>query len=107
MAGAASVSACGSDESLPTVDCSGTIPTYAQVTLLSETCASCHASTLSGTERNGAPTNINFDTYAGAMAHAEKAVSEVYGGDMPPGGEQLDEAKKQQLYLWGLCGTPQ
>jgi hypothetical protein len=107
--GAALAAGCGGeDSSLPTVDCKAqAIPTFANVKLLSDTCSGCHASTLTGADRSGAPATINFDKYDDAKAHAEGAVSEVYGGSMPPGGGELPADQKQELYLWALCGTPQ
>lgn len=103
--------ACGSDEedALPTVDCKSdaAVPTYSQVEAFT-TCTACHSSTLSAANRKEAPADINFDTYEGAKAHAQKAVSEVFGGAMPPADSKLtiSESAKDNLYRWGLCGTP-
>ena len=110
LLGSAFAAGCGGDdeEGLPTVDCSGTIPKFSEVALFSDSCSNCHGQDLAGTARNGAPVDINFDSYDSAKAHAEKAASEVYNGAMPPtGNEDFSEAQKQQLYLWSLCGTPQ
>src|SRR4051794_17766767 len=86
LAGAAFAAGCSSDsEALPTVDCTASVPTYSQVTLLTQVCTQCHSSTRTGADRSNAPVGINFDTYAAAKAHAETAVTEVYGGSMPPG----------------------
>ena len=100
---------CGeSGGDLPDVDCgSVTVVPFTQVTLLSETCTGCHSSTLAGEARGGAPASINFDTYDSAKASAESAVAAVYNGSMPPGGSDLPTDQKDQLYAWGLCGTPQ
>ena len=90
---------------LPEVDCSGDVPKYAEVTAF-EVCANCHSSTKSGADRNSAPPEDNFDTYASAEKGATEAVEEVFGGDMPPAGTfTLTEDQKQQLYLWALCGA--
>lgn len=110
--GAAFAASCSSDEegSLPTVDCAtATVPTFANVTIFSTVCTGCHSSTKTGTERKNAPVGLDFDTYTAAQPHAQKAVSEVYDGSMPPNGANanLTEAQKQELYAWGLCGTPQ
>lgn len=64
------LSACGSG--LPDVDCSGTIPAFADVTALKK-CSSCHSSTLSGSQRHDAPSGVNFDTEAAARAKAQDA----------------------------------
>ncbi|HEU5075357.1 MAG TPA: hypothetical protein VFU02_14300, partial [Polyangiaceae bacterium] len=59
----AALAACGSEdeeeetgEDLPEVDCSGEVPTFEQVSAFSEVCVGCHSTSLSGTDRNGAPT---------------------------------------------------
>ena len=99
--------ACSSESSTPEVDCTMTVPTYAQVSLLSSVCSTCHSSEKTGAARNGAPTTINFDTFATAKANAGKGVEEVFGGSMPPNGVAVDEAMKTAFYKWGLCNTPQ
>ena len=108
------LSACGSEdeeeEELPEVDCTATtIPTFDQVTAFSQVCTNCHSSTLTGDARNDAPEDINFDDYASAQAHAEKAAEEVFEGAMPPAtaNEMLTADQEQDLYLWALCGTPE
>lgn len=101
-AGLLMFAACG--DSLPDVNCSGTVPAYSDVTAL-EKCSVCHSSELSGNARRGAPGGINFNTEAAADAKAEDSASEVYGGDMPPSnsGVTLTEDEKQALYKWALC----
>jgi uncharacterized membrane protein len=109
--GLCAMAGCGSDEelSLPTVDCSNgvAVPTYAKVEALT-TCASCHSSKLSGAQRHDAPTDINFDTYEAAKVAAQKAASEVNTNSMPPADSKLtlSQTAKEELYRWGLCGTP-
>ena len=95
-------SACGSK--LPDVDCSGTVPKYAEVTALTK-CSMCHSSDLSGSTRRGAPSSVNYNSESSASAKAEDAASEVFGGDMPPSnsGISLSEDEKQALYKWALC----
>jgi len=114
MALLASSAACGSDDeddenALPTVDCKNDagVPSFAQVEAFT-TCKACHSSTLSAANRKEAPADINFDTYAAAKAHAQKAVSEVFSGAMPPADSKLtlSQSAKDGLYRWGLCGTP-
>ena len=109
LLGSAFAAGCGGDEeTLPTVDCSGTVPKFAEVTLFQDSCSNCHGQDVAGPDRLGAPVDINFDSYDSAKAHAEKAASEVFSGAMPPtGGDDFPEAQKQQLYKWSLCGTPQ
>lgn len=105
----ASFGCSGGGEDLPEVDCETvTVPTYSQVTALDK-CTTCHSSTLTTpVDRNNAEEGYNFDTYEGAVEHATAMVDEVYHGSMPPAGEpDLTEAEKDQLYAWGLCGTPE
>jgi uncharacterized membrane protein len=106
------MAACGSDDvelSLPTVDCNNgvAVPSYAKVEALT-TCATCHSSKLSGSQRHDAPADINFDTYDAAKGVAQKAVSEVNTSSMPPAESKLtlSQTAKDELYRWGLCGTP-
>jgi uncharacterized membrane protein len=108
------LAACGSDSdealSLPTIDCAadaGAVPSYSNVEAF-KTCTACHSSKLSGSARMDAPSDINFDSYDAAKAEAEKAVSEVHGGSMPPADSKLTltQGAKEDLYRWGLCGTP-
>jgi uncharacterized membrane protein len=68
--------------------------------LLDTYCAGCHSSALSGTDRNGAPAGIDFDTYEGAVANAEEGNDEIQSGGMPPSGGLSDEDKRLfQLWL--------
>lgn len=113
---AAGLSACGGGEeeeeglNLPAnVSCTGTIPGFAEVTGFTK-CVTCHDSMKTGSARQAAPPDINFDTYASAKANAEKAASEVNGGDMPPKDSMvapMTDAEKQVLFKWALCGTPE
>ena len=95
----------GCDE-LPEVDCAAApIPTFQQVTIWPK-CTNCHSSTRTGADRNAAPVGVDFDTYASASAHAEKAAEEVNEGEMPKTGTATAE-EKDSLFRWALCGKPQ
>jgi uncharacterized membrane protein len=103
---------CKSSEALdlPTADCSadaGAVPTYSAVTAFT-TCTACHSSKLTGSARNDAPSDINFDTYDAAKTSAQDAASEVNMGTMPPSDSKLTIStdEKDSLYRWALCGTP-
>lgn len=104
--------ACHSDEEphgheLPEVDCEVvTPPQFADVALL-DSCTGCHSSTLTDADRNGAPVDVNYDTYEDAVAGAEHGAEAVNAGIMPPGGGTLTEEDKQAFYAWALCGQPQ
>lgn len=88
------------------VDCSAAVPTYAELTIW-PLCTVCHASSLTGTARQRAPSNINFDTYAAAAAAATEAAAQVNAGEMPPPGQTQPTAdQKTALYRWASCGQP-
>ncbi|MGB1012506.1 MAG: hypothetical protein ACPG4T_00115 [Nannocystaceae bacterium] len=98
----------GHHDEVPEVDCNAnasTIPTFAEVAAL-DNCTTCHASTLSGGDRSGAPVGVDYDSFADAMMNAEHGVIEVEAGRMPIG-SSLSEEDKQDFYLWALCGTPE
>jgi uncharacterized membrane protein len=54
--------------------------------LLEASCTGCHASTLHGANRNGAPTGVDFETYARAAQSAERGNARIQAGSMPPSG---------------------
>jgi uncharacterized membrane protein len=107
------LAACGSDSDDPSLASgacaadAGPVPLYSQVDAFN-TCTKCHSAKLTGSARREAPANVNFDTYEAAKANAEEAVSQVHGGSMPPASAKLTltAAEKDDLYRWGLCGTP-
>lgn len=92
----------------PNVDCAtAKVPKYTEMTAWAK-CVSCHSSTLTGTARSAAPMGINYDTYAGARANAQSAMSEVFEGSMPlAGSPTLSDAEKDQIYNWASCDTPE
>jgi len=100
-------SACGAQPETPTIDCTAvTVPKYSELTIL-PLCTSCHASTVTGSARERAPTNVNLDSYAAAVAEASRSAADVNGGVMPPSNQpQPSEQQKTALYAWALCGTP-
>ena len=103
---------CGSASSATTStlsgsDCPETVPTYSELTIW-PLCTVCHSSSLSGSARQGAPSNVNFDTYAAAARAASEAVAEVSAGRMPPPGEtQPTSDQTRALEEWAQCGTPE
>jgi hypothetical protein len=92
----------------PTVDCSKDTPAAFSTITAFDTCTTCHSSTLTGAARSGAPSGLDFDTFAVAKANASEAVSELEEGGMPPSGSpKPSAAEKQALYVWAECGTPE
>lgn len=49
-------------------------------------CIRCHATDLQGSARNGAPPNVNFNSYSNAINSAGLANSRIQAGTMPPDG---------------------
>lgn len=88
------------------VDCQAiTVPKFSEMTAWAR-CTTCHSTTVSGTSRAGAPTDINFDNYDDAVMDADRARSEVEMGAMPPGGG-LTADERAQIVDWASCDTPQ
>lgn len=102
------VVACGGeDEGGADADCDGPVPTFDEVTAL-QACTVCHATLLTGPDRNSAPSSINFDTYDAARSSARAAANAVNSGQMPPSssGITLSEQEVDDLNTWAACGTP-
>lgn len=90
----------------PDVDCNtAQVQSFNDLTIWGS-CVGCHSSQRTGSARNGAPSGVDFDTYASAMENAEHAAGEVYEGEMPPSGS-LPADVTDPFYAWALCGTPQ
>ena len=77
-------------------------------------CVSCHASSLSGAARQGAPSDHDFDTLA--LVHATEAehIDEnaaagpnAVNTEMPPAGSKApSEEERRKLGEWLACGAP-
>ena len=74
-------------------------------------CLACHSSTLSGSERNGAPFLFNYDTYSEAVKTASAAVLHtVIIKDMPElfnGITPLNAEQRQAMSNWKNLGFPE
>jgi uncharacterized membrane protein len=109
---ALSLPACDSgetEEEGPNVDCASvTVPKFSEITAWSK-CVSCHNSMLTDpAARQAAPVGIDFDVYSAARTHADKAMHEVFEGEMPPAASaQLTADEKDQIYNWASCDTPE
>ncbi|NCG17573.1 MAG: hypothetical protein GWP91_00970, partial [Rhodobacterales bacterium] len=97
------------EPSVPTPDSCEDAPQFATVAepILVQWCVGCHTSQFEGSDRSGAPTGIDFDTYQGAFANAA-AIDRVAGGldgsTMPPAGGITDE-ERALLREWVSCGA--
>jgi uncharacterized membrane protein len=68
--------------------------------ILDTRCTGCHSSTRQGADRNGAPIDVNLDTYGGAVASSDRANARIQGGSMPPsGGIPSDERALFQAWI--------
>ena len=71
-------------------------------------CLTCHATTVTGGARRGAPSPPNYDTYAEAIINADITVERAVGGSMPPSGFQpLTTEQKNALLAWQKAGFPE
>ncbi|WP_027157130.1 c-type cytochrome [Methylobacter luteus] len=73
-------------------------------------CLACHSSEKVGAARNGAPPNVNYDTYEATEPNAERAiVSAVEEESMPPTGSgipKLNDEQKAAMLAWQSAGFP-
>ena len=76
-------------------------------------CTRCHSSSLADNQRQGAPSDHDFDSLENIKATpAEHIDEEAAAGPngvntaMPPGDPRPTEAERRQLGEWLACGTP-
>ena len=69
---------------------------------VAESCQSCHAST--SEDRNGAPSDVVFDTEEETLAFADRILARSTGDDpdMPPQGGVVD-ADRYYIEVWLSC----
>ena len=73
--------------------------------VMNKHCTGCHSSLLPTSLRHGAPPGVDLDTYAGAVAWAERVqVRALERLDMPPGGGLADE-ELGLMAEWLACGV--
>lgn len=72
-------------------------------------CMNCHDSGKTGGDRNGAPTSVNFDTYAAALAKADRGNTRAQAVTMPPSlsGLSLTAEQLATFQAWLNDGTPE
>ena len=73
-------------------------------------CLACHSSELSGSQRNGAPSSVNWDTFSAAAAGGNRAVFRAVDRmNMPPGFSGLallNQQQKDAMLAWQATGFP-
>jgi uncharacterized membrane protein len=79
------------------------------MTFMASYCTHCHSSTLTGTARNGAPEDHDFDTLEGILLVAEHIDEYAAAGpdatneDMPPTGAAPTQDEREMLGAWLAC----
>ncbi len=71
-------------------------------------CNDCHSASLSGGQRQAAPTGIDFDTHEDVLARLERIRARTIEGTMPPFRfpERPSEEQLADVALWIDCGAP-
>ena len=76
-------------------------------------CVRCHSSALSGSARNGAPNDHDFDTLGGLRAthldHIDEGAAagpDAVNTKMPPSEPRPSELERRKLGEWLACGLP-
>lgn len=76
--------ACGGDDGGGT-DCTDTAAQMRGAMVISATCQNCHAGTVTGTDRGGAPDTVTFDDAADIDTHEDRIrVRAITQKTMPP-----------------------
>ena len=73
--------------------------------LIDRSCANCHASTVQGGARNGAPTGVNLGTYDEVFKHRSRVNARIQAGTMPPSGG-MDGKDRALIQSWVDQGAP-
>ena len=68
--------------------------------ILARHCTSCHAADQAGAARNGAPAGVDYDTFAGAAASAQRARARINNDTMPPGTPKVSADDKALVACW-------
>jgi hypothetical protein len=76
-------------------------------------CVRCHSAELSSSQRNGAPSDHDFDTLQGIQATELEHIAAMaaatptrVGTLMPPNGDMPSRAEREALGAWLACGAP-
>lgn len=110
LAFAALLGSCGSPGEPPAAGCpdGGTVATWTNHAqpFLTTWCTSCHSAALPQEQRLGAPAGVDFDTFQGVEAQADRILERaVFTEAMPPVGGP-SEAGRRLLGEWIQCGLP-
>lgn len=89
-------------------DASGLTPTWCEDVqpIVESRCLGCHSVTRTGSQRNGAPIGVNFDTYEDASRLATAMDDVIQSGFMPPPGP-LPSGDQAIFGAWVDTGRPE
>ena len=79
---------------------------------MTDYCTDCHASTLSGSARDGAPLSRNYDTLTAIrndLAGVDETIAsgpDATNTSMPPSAPYPTAAERELLGEWIACGAP-
>ena len=79
---------------------------------MTDYCTRCHASSLAGAARQGAPSDLNFESAPLVRVHTGHIDQQAAGGPagvntaMPLGAPAPTEAERSSLGEWLACGAP-
>lgn len=59
------------------------------VTIMQNHCIQCHEGSKAGSERHGAPTDVDYGSYDQAKANGKKGAQQVHDEQMPPDGNNV------------------
>lgn len=69
-------------------------------------CEVCHSSQVTGTNRLGAPEDLNFDKLETVRAEADEMYEETMSGEMPPDpGSKVTGTDLENMRIWLACGA--
>ncbi len=90
-------------------DCAdGTAVGWADVeSIFTASCTSCHSTTLTGDDRNGATEFFDYDTAEAAVNNSFLTWSMIYSGQMPKDLGALPDDERWLLWEWLSCGGPE
>lgn len=72
--------------------------------LLERRCRGCHASAVSGGDRQGAPSYVNYDSFDDATRLLEVSLQRVSEGSMPPS-TPLPACERRVFEAWAAQGA--
>ena len=97
---------CGQD--LEDESCNESVVTYASDLLpmvVEPYCLQCHSDFVRGTNRRGAPDDLNFDDRESVSSNAERIANAITSGLMPPSDQPRPSPELRELAVsWRRCG---